>query len=60
MRHAAGGRIAAGLFVMLAAPDSALAQRTTENAVTSADDAFGTSIGLAILIWHEIHRLFGL
>jgi iron complex outermembrane receptor protein len=46
MQHAAGGRIAAGLFVMLAAPNSALAQRTTENAVTSADDAFGTSIGL--------------
>ena len=46
MHDRARGRMAAVLFGMLAAPDAALAQRTAENAVTSADDAFGTSVGM--------------
>ena len=33
------------LVSMLAAPGAALAQRAGENAVTGADDAFGTNIG---------------
>jgi iron complex outermembrane receptor protein len=37
---------AGAVLAMLFAPDIAAAQRTSENAVTSADDAFGTSVGL--------------
>ncbi|HET9428478.1 MAG TPA: TonB-dependent receptor, partial [Allosphingosinicella sp.] len=37
--------IKAGLAALLANPGSALGQRTGENAVASAEDAFGTSVG---------------
>src|SRR6187200_2589819 len=40
LRHALMGLLAAGGFIT-----PAVAQRTGENAVTSADDAFGTSVG---------------
>jgi iron complex outermembrane receptor protein len=39
-------RCAAALVVLLGTESALLAQRTAENAVTMADDAFGTSIGL--------------
>ena len=35
----------AGVVVLLAHPEAALAQRAGENAVSSAQDAFGTSVG---------------
>lgn len=35
-----------GLLACLIAPSAALAQRTTENAVNNADDAFGSNVGL--------------
>lgn len=35
-----------GVFAVLALPDFAFAQRAQENAVASADDAFGSSVGL--------------
>ena len=35
----------ASVAVLLAIPQSALAQRSDENAVKAADDAFGTSVG---------------
>lgn len=37
--------IGAGLAALSASPDDAWAQRTEENAVDSAEDAFGTSVG---------------
>ena len=37
--------IGAGLAALLANPGAALGQRTGENAVASAEDAFGTSVG---------------
>jgi iron complex outermembrane receptor protein len=37
--------IGAGVAALLAGPGAALAQRTGENAVASAQDAFGTSVG---------------
>ena len=40
-----GFMIGAGLAALLASPGSAWAQRTGENAVASAEDAFGTSVG---------------
>jgi iron complex outermembrane receptor protein len=46
MYERAGARVATAIFATLAAPGPALAQRATENAVTSSDDAFGTSIGM--------------
>ena len=36
----------AGMIAALAAPGMAHAQRANENAVSSADDAFGSSVGL--------------
>ena len=39
-------RCAAALVVLLGTESALHAQRTAENAVTMADDAFGTSIGL--------------
>lgn len=38
-------RIGAGLAAIFATPDAAMAQRAEENAVDSAEDAFGTSVG---------------
>ena len=37
--------IGAGVAALLANSGEALAQRANENAVTAADDAFGTSVG---------------
>ncbi len=41
-----GAKAVTTILALLAAPDAAHAQRAAENAVTNADDAFGTSVGL--------------
>ena len=46
MVRLAGAGIAAAILTALAMPGAVFAQRASENAINSADDAFGTTIGL--------------
>ena len=52
-------RVLAGLLAATALAGAAAAQRTGENAVTSADDAFGTSVGNETIGLYSIDEVRG-